>query len=94
MNIFVVFNDEVVTPSTAGTILKGITRDSALAIIRSKGLKCTEREISIDEVLDRYNNGELIEIFGTGTAALIANVDEIMFDVSKVDLHAGQMEPF
>src|SRR5678815_2868382 len=44
MNIFVVFNDEVVTPSTAGTILKGITRDSALAIIRSKGLKCTERE--------------------------------------------------
>lgn len=84
MNIFVVFNDEVVTPSTAGTILKGITRDSALAIIRSKGLKCSEREISIDEVLDRYNNGELVEVFGTGTAALIANVDEIMFDVSKL----------
>ena len=84
MNIFFVFNDEVVTPSTAGTILKGITRDSTLEIIKGRGMKCSEREISIDEVLDRYNNGELVEVFGTGTAALIANVDEIMFDVSKL----------
>jgi len=90
MNIFFVFKDEVVTPATTGTILKGITRDSALAIIKSKGLKCVEREISIDEVLDRYNEGELVEVFGTGTAALVANVDEISYDEKKLTFSPSQ----
>ena len=79
MNIFFVFKNEVVTPATNGTILKGITRASAIDIIRSKGIHCSEREISIDEVLDRYQSGDLIEVFGTGTAALVANTDEILY---------------
>ncbi len=84
MNIFFVFKDEVVTPATTGTILKGITRASAIEIIRGKGLKCTEREISIDEVFEKYNSGELVEVFGTGTAALVANVDEIVYGEAKM----------
>ena len=80
MNIFFVFKDEVVTPATTGTILKGITRATAIEVIESKGMKVNQREISIQEVLERYNAGELVEIFGTGTAALIANVEEIRYD--------------
>ncbi|MEP6647334.1 MAG: branched-chain amino acid aminotransferase [Saprospiraceae bacterium] len=80
MNIFFVFKDEVVTPATTGTILKGITRDSALEICRSNGYKVSEREISIEEVLEKYRAGELVEVFGTGTAALVANVDAISYD--------------
>ena len=80
MNIFVVLKNEVVTPATTGTILKGITRDSTLEILRSKGLTVTERDITIDEVLNAHSKGELVEVFGTGTAALIANVEEISYD--------------
>lgn len=80
MNIFIVFNDEVVTPATTGTILKGITRACAIDIIRDNGYKVSERDISIDEVISRQSKGELVEVFGTGTAALIANVEEIRYD--------------
>lgn len=80
MNIFFVFKNEVVTPATSGTILKGITRASAIEIIEDKGIKCSQREISIDEVLEGYKTGELVEVFGTGTAALVANVDEIQYN--------------
>lgn len=80
MNIFIVFNDEIVTPATTGTILKGITRASAIEILRDNGHTVNERDITIDEVLTRFEAGELIEVFGTGTAALIANVEEICFD--------------
>jgi len=80
MNIFIVFKDEIVTPATTGTILKGITRASAIEILRDNGHTVNEREISIDEVLSRYEADELVEVFGTGTAALIANVEEICYD--------------
>ena len=80
MNIFIVFNDEIVTPATTGTILKGITRASAIEILRDKGHTVNERDITIEEVLNRHDRGELIEVFGTGTAALVANVEEIRYE--------------
>jgi branched-chain amino acid aminotransferase len=86
MNIFIVFKNEIVTPATTGTILKGITRDSVIEILRGKGHTIIEREISIDEVLSAHDKGELIEVFGTGTAALIANVEEIRYDESIYQL--------
>lgn len=79
MNIFFVFKDEVVTPATTGTILKGITRASAIEYMRDAGHTVNERELSIDEVVSRYEAGELVEVFGTGTAALVANVEEINY---------------
>jgi branched-chain amino acid aminotransferase len=90
MNIFFVFKDEIVTPATTGTILKGITRASAIDIIRGKGLNLSEREISMDEILEKYNSGELMEVFGTGTAALVANVDEIRYDDIKLAFSPDQ----
>ena len=30
--------------------------------------------------MDRHDAGELVEIFGTGTAALVANVEEIAYN--------------
>jgi branched-chain amino acid aminotransferase len=86
MNIFIVFKDEVVTPATTGTILKGITRASAIEILKDKGHQVSERDITIDEVLNRHADGELVEVFGTGTAALIANVEEIRFNDSTYQL--------
>ena len=92
MNIFFVFNNEIVTPATSGTILKGITRASTLEILRGNGHTVNERDLSIDEVLSRYQAGELIEVFGTGTAALIANVEEIKYDNHFIRLDSSNWE--
>jgi branched-chain amino acid aminotransferase len=77
MNIFFVFEDEVVTPATDGAILKGITRNSIINILKEKDIKVTERKISIDEVMERGKDGSLKEIFGSGTAAVVANVHKL-----------------
>jgi len=77
MNIFFVIDDKVVTPPTSGTILQGITRDSALRILRDNGYNVEERNLTIDEVMQAGKEGRLKEVFGTGTAAVVANVTEI-----------------
>jgi len=79
MNIFFVIGDEVITPATTGTILKGITRKTIIEILKGKGYKVSERQISIDEVVEASKNGSLKEVFGTGTAAVIAVVEEIKY---------------
>ncbi len=74
MNIFFVVNNTIYTPKAGGTILKGITRDSVITILKDEGYEVVENEISIDFIVEAHNKGELTEIFGTGTAAVIANV--------------------
>jgi len=79
MNIFVQFNDEVATPQLTGGILPGITRKSAIQILRDWGYKVSERQVSLDELLTRYAKGEVLEVFGTGTAAIISSVCELKY---------------
>ena len=92
MNIFFVFKDEIVTPPTSGTILKGVTRASAIEYLKAEGKNVVERDLSIDEVLQKYQSGELVEIFGTGTAALIANVEEIKYADHTIRLDPNQWQ--
>jgi branched-chain amino acid aminotransferase len=77
MNLFFVIDGVVVTPSTPGTILKGITRDSFLIYLKSKGYKVEERLISIEELVDAHHRGLLQEAFGAGTAAVVSHIIEI-----------------
>jgi branched-chain amino acid aminotransferase len=77
MNFFVRIGDEVITPPLGDTILAGITRDSSLTLLRSWGLKVSERPVSIEEVVAASRSGALQEAFGTGTAAVIAPVGEL-----------------
>lgn len=79
MNIFFVMGNKIVTPATDGAILKGITRNSILHILKAKGYDVEERLVHIDEVVESYKKGELKEIFGTGTAAVIANVSHLKY---------------
>lgn len=74
MNMFFVIDGEIITPALVGSILPGITRKSAIELLRSEGYKVTERRISIDEIVNAYENGKLDEAFGTGTAAVISPV--------------------
>lgn len=79
MNIFFRLDDELVTPPLTGSILPGVTRDSVIELARHWGLKVTERLISITEVIDSIRSGNMKEIFGTGTAAVISPVGELSY---------------
>ncbi len=79
MNIFFVINGEIVTPELTGTILSGITRKSVLELGKSWGYTMVERRISIDEVVKALEDGSCTEIFGTGTAAVIAPVGKLAY---------------
>lgn len=86
MNIFFVIDGKVITPLTEGTILKGITRDSAIKILRKEGFQVEERPITIDEVVRAYDSGILDEVFGTGTAAVVAKVSKISYKGENLTL--------
>lgn len=80
MNVFFIFGNKAVTPSLEeGTILEGVTRDSAITVLKEMGLTVEERKINIDEVIEGYKNGSLTELFGTGTAATISPIKELRY---------------
>lgn len=80
MNIFFVIGDSIITPSLQeGTILAGVTRDSAIQVLADTGYEVEERNISIDELIAAYEAGKYIEVFGTGTAAVVSYVKELLY---------------
>jgi len=78
-NVFFVLGDEVVTPELSGTILAGITRDSVLTLLREAGHTVRERRVSIDEIVEAHDRGDLRECFGVGTAATLTPVRRIRY---------------
>lgn len=93
MNIFFVINGELITPMLTGSILPGITRDTVIALAKKWDIKVTERQISIDEVLDAHKSGKLEEIFGSGTAAVISPVGEIKYGDTVITVGNGNVGP-
>lgn len=79
MNVFFVIGDEIVTPVLQGSVLPGITRKSCIEILKSWGYKVSERRLSIGEVFEAAKSGELKEMFGTGTAAVVSPVGELKY---------------
>jgi len=80
MNVFFVIDNKAVTPSLEeGTILEGVTRDSVITGLKEMNIPLEERRISIDELVAAYNAGKVSEVFGTGTAAVIAPIRELNY---------------
>lgn len=90
MNIFFKINGEVVTPSLNGSILEGITRNSILQLLKHWNVPVSERRISIDEIFEAYQKGQLEEVFGSGTAAVISPVGELLWNGEKMIINNGE----
>ena len=71
MNIFVRFNDKLITCPVGDRILDGVTRKSVIALAEDQGIELEIRPIKVQELLDGMRNGTLKELFGSGTAAVI-----------------------
>ena len=93
MNVFFVIGDEVITPALQGSILGGVTRMSCIDILRSWGLKVSERKLSIQEVADAAAKGELKEAFGSGTAAVISPIGELKWGDDIMTINNGEIGP-
>ena len=91
MNIMFKINGEILTPELNGSILAGITRDSIIKLARKMGYTVTERRISMQEVADAAKNGTLEEVWGTGTAAVVSPVGELIWNGESIKVGDGGM---
>lgn len=88
MNLFACIRDshgtpELITAPLDGMILPGVTRDSILALARERlvpeGWKVSERPFHMREVVEASKDGRLMEVFGSGTAAIVSPVRTISY---------------
>ncbi len=86
MNIFFKVDGKFITPETDGAILKGITRDSVMTLLKDKGFEVIEKPITIDEIITYNEEGRLEEAFGTGTAVSIAMIEAIGYLGRTIEL--------
>ncbi len=91
MNIFFRVADVLVTPPLEGTILGGITRDCVIRLASHWGLRVKERRISMPELLAAHTAGKLLEVFGSGTAAVISPVSELVFQGRSLIINRGRI---
>ncbi len=80
MNICFAYRDgSIATPALSGSILAGVTRDSILKLAPTLGYAVREERLDIEEVLARIESGDITEVFGCGTAAVISPVGRLRF---------------
>ena len=90
MNIFVRINDTLLTGPVSDRILDGITRKSIIAIAKDEGINVEVRKISVAELVKAAKNGDLKEMFGAGTAAVVSPIST--FGYRDVDYDLPEFE--
>ncbi|EEA27905.1 branched-chain-amino-acid transaminase bat2 [Talaromyces marneffei ATCC 18224] len=95
MNLFMAIKNketgqkELLTAPLDGTILEGVTRDSVLGLARERlvpeGWVVTERKVRMSELAEASAEGRLLEVFGSGTAAIVSPVRKISYKGQLVD---------
>lgn len=96
MNVFFIIGKKALTPGLEqGTILDGVTRDSAITLLKEMGYSVEERLVGIDELVAAYKAGELQEVFGTGTAATVSLIKELRYKdfVMNFDVERWKVTP-
>lgn len=106
MNLFVFWKNEegqkeLITPPLDGTILPGVTRDSLLTLARHwNEFIVSERKITMHQIIKASHENRLLEMFGSGTAAIVSPIKhihwrgkgfDIPLDPSKPDSQAGPL---
>jgi branched-chain amino acid aminotransferase len=93
MNIFFFIDGELITPELNGSILPGVTRNSVIELAKLWGIPVTERRITIDEVVTAQKDGKNLEIFGSGTAAVISPVGMLKINDEEIAINNNQVGP-
>ena len=86
MNLFFRIGDTLLTAPTSDSILDGITRKSLIEIAENEGIKVQVRPIKVVEIIEAQKNGQLKEIFGSGTAVVVMPIIGFGYDNKKYEL--------
>lgn len=86
MNIFVRIGDTLLTSPTSDRILDGITRKSILELAEAEGIPTEVRKISVSEIVEASKKGQLKEMFGAGTAAVVSPISGYGYRDERFDL--------
>jgi branched-chain amino acid aminotransferase len=81
MNLFFVYGSgpdaRIMTPTTTGSLLHGMTRDSLLKLGPDLGIPAYESRISVTDWQASCAAGEITEVFACGTAAVITPIGAV-----------------
>lgn len=94
MNICFVYDGQrIVTPPLTGSILPGVTRKSVIELGRHLGYEVAEEMVDVDEMIADIRSGRITEVFGCGTAAVIAPVGKFGFHDEEIVINDNQPGP-
>ncbi|MFY8166549.1 MAG: branched-chain amino acid aminotransferase [Sediminibacterium sp.] len=96
MNVMFVIDGKVITPSVdRGTVLKGVTRNSSIILLREMGYEVEERNLSVTEIVEAHKKGLFQEVFGVGTAAVVSYISKLAHGdyVMDFDVDAQKVGP-
>jgi len=79
MNVMLRIGDEIVTPPLSDSILPGVTRISALHLLREWGMKVSERQVDIHDLISGIEDGSIQEVWGLGTAAVVSPIGQLTY---------------
>ena len=86
MNVFFRIGDVLITAPTNDRILNGVTRRSLIQLAEDQGIKVDVRDIKVQEIIEAHGKGELKEIFGAGTAAIVQPLSGFGYKGKDYDL--------
>lgn len=78
-NLIFRIGDSIITPD-GETILHGVTRRTIMELAEKWGFKTEQRLVSVQELIDGIETGEVSEAFAAGTAATVTHIDRIGFN--------------
>jgi branched-chain amino acid aminotransferase len=84
MNFFAKIGGKLVTPALEGSILPGVTRDCVIQLAKDLGVPVEERRVALAELVQAGKAGALEEVFGTGTASLVAPIGELAWKGDQI----------
>lgn len=86
MNVFFRLNDKLLTAPVNDRILNGVTRDSIIQLAKDSGIEVEVAPVEVKRIVDAAKSGELKEMFGTGTAAVVAQITGFEYQNTYHDL--------
>ena len=88
-NFLLIDGNEIITKALDASFLHGITRDSILTLARDRGMKVSERELTVDELLERAVKPGA-EAALSGTAAVLTPVGTLIHNGQEYAVGGGQ----
>jgi len=88
-NFILIDGNEIITKALDSSFLHGITRDSILTIARDAGMTVTERNFTVDELLERAKKPGT-EAALSGTAAVLTPVGTLIHNGQEFTVGSGE----